>query len=192
MLQGVRSLTMMSSSFLSATDDRRGHMRTSRFATLVAVGVIALPLLACNASAVAASPWSTVPLGKQMAELKGSDTVTGDGFGSSVAVSGPTVIAGVRRRRPRRTGVRVHDDRLRLEAGGRATGLRHGGRGRVRFSVAIPPISPSWAQGVTTTHAGRALRVCEDAGGLEKQVAEPRGSETTAGDCTSVVVAISG
>ena len=36
----------------------------------------------------------TPPIGTQLAELKGSDTVAGDGFGSSVAISGTTAVVG--------------------------------------------------------------------------------------------------
>ena len=60
--------------------------------TLVAVGVISLPLLASSTSAVAASPRTTPPIGTQLAELKGSDTVAGDFFGYSVAFSGTTAV----------------------------------------------------------------------------------------------------
>jgi hypothetical protein len=72
-------------------------MRRSRVATLsafVAVGAISLPLLASTASAVAASPRTTTSIGTQLAELKGSDTVAGDAFGVSVAISGTTAIVG--------------------------------------------------------------------------------------------------
>jgi len=70
-------------------------MRKSRIAGLIAVGAISLPLLASNASAVAASPRAPPPIGTQLAELKGSDIVARDGFGISVAISGTTVVVGV-------------------------------------------------------------------------------------------------
>ena len=69
-------------------------MRTSRIAILIAVGAISLPLLASPASAIGARSRTTVPIGKQLAELKGSDTVAADGFGVSVALSGTTVMVG--------------------------------------------------------------------------------------------------
>ena len=69
-------------------------MRTSRIASLVAVGAISLPLLAGTTSAVAANPRTAPRIGKQLAELKGSDTVAGDFFGSSVAISGTTAVVG--------------------------------------------------------------------------------------------------
>ena len=65
-------------------------MRKSRVAGLsafVAVGAISLPLLASTAAAVAASPRTTTSIGTQLAELNGSDTVAGDRFGDSVAIS---------------------------------------------------------------------------------------------------------
>ena len=72
-------------------------MRKSRIASLpalLAVAVISLPFLADKSSVVAASPRAAAPIGKQLAELKGSDTVAADGFGVSVAISGTTVMVG--------------------------------------------------------------------------------------------------
>ena len=77
--------------------DRRRHVRKSRIGSLsalLAVGAISMPLLASTTAAVAASPRTTPPIGKQLAELKGSDTVAGDYFGYSVAISGTTAIVG--------------------------------------------------------------------------------------------------
>ena len=69
-------------------------MRTSRIASLVAVGAISLPFLTSSTSAVAASPRAAPAIGTQLAELEGSDTVVGDWFGSSVAISGTTAVVG--------------------------------------------------------------------------------------------------
>ncbi|MGO9097923.1 MAG: FG-GAP repeat protein [Acidimicrobiales bacterium] len=71
-------------------------MRTSRIASLLAVGAIFLPLLASTASAVTASPRATPAVGTRLAILKGSDTVAGDNFASSVAISGSTVVVSAR------------------------------------------------------------------------------------------------
>jgi len=60
---------------------------------LLLAGGISLPLLASTAAAAAASPRTIPPIGKQLAELKGSDTVAGDYFGS-VAISGTDAIVG--------------------------------------------------------------------------------------------------
>jgi len=69
-------------------------MRTSRIASLVAVGAISLPLLAGTASAVAASPRTVASSWKQVAPLLGSDSVANDEFGYSVAISGTTAVVG--------------------------------------------------------------------------------------------------
>ena len=69
-------------------------MRTSRLATVIAAAAISLPLLACTASAVAASPRTASAVGKQLAELKGSETVAGDGVGFATAISGTTAVVG--------------------------------------------------------------------------------------------------
>jgi hypothetical protein len=69
-------------------------MRKSLIASLSAlltVGAISLPLLAgCTTTAPRTGPAT----GKQLAELKGSDTVVSDEFGISVAVSGTTAVVG--------------------------------------------------------------------------------------------------
>jgi len=70
-------------------------MRTARLrgsSVLVAVGAILMTLLASTTSAVAASPRAVPSIGTQLAELKGSDTVHGDYFGYSVAISGTTAV----------------------------------------------------------------------------------------------------
>jgi len=70
-------------------------MRGSRIASLIAVGAVSLPLMAGTASAITASPRTPMATSwKQVAELKGSDTVAGNKFGSSVAISGTTAVIG--------------------------------------------------------------------------------------------------
>ncbi len=49
---------------------------------------------ATSAQAPVASTRVSPPIGKKLAELVGSDTVAGDWFGSSMAVSGSTAVAG--------------------------------------------------------------------------------------------------
>jgi hypothetical protein len=66
-------------------------MPMHRTAILVAVGAIALPLLVSTPSAVAASPRRT-PVVWLVDELKGSDTVGNDQFGTSVAISGTSAV----------------------------------------------------------------------------------------------------
>jgi len=63
---------------------------------------------------------------RQVAELVGSDTVAGDGFGVSVAISGGTVGSWVRARCVRRRpGVPVHEGHHRLAPVRRTGGLWH-------------------------------------------------------------------
>jgi len=60
--------------------DKMLKRRKSRIASvreILVIGAISLPLLASTTSAVAASPRTAPPIGKQLAELKGSDTVAG-------------------------------------------------------------------------------------------------------------------
>jgi len=47
-------------------------------------------------------------IGKQLAELKGSDTLTGDALGVSAAISGTTALVEHRAPRKMPAGVRVH------------------------------------------------------------------------------------
>ena len=64
---------------------------------------------------------------EQTAELKGSDTVAGDNFGVAVGISGTTIVVGVVQPRLnfRGTGLRVHQDGVRLETGCRAVKPGH-------------------------------------------------------------------
>jgi hypothetical protein len=70
-------------------------MRTSRIIGLIAVGAISLPLLAsCSTKPTVTGPKTKAPIGKQLAELVGSDTAASDLFGFSVATSGTTTVVG--------------------------------------------------------------------------------------------------
>jgi hypothetical protein len=66
-------------------------MPRHRTASLIAVGAIALPLLVSTPLAVAASP-RRIPAVWLVDELKGSDTVGNDQFGTSVAISGTSAV----------------------------------------------------------------------------------------------------
>ena len=59
---------------------------------ILATGAISLPLLSNTTSAV--SPRTTPPIGKQLAELKGSDTVARGRFDKSVAISSTSAVVG--------------------------------------------------------------------------------------------------
>ena len=69
-------------------------MRRFCIASLIAVGAISLALSGSTATAVAASPRAAPPVGTQLSELKGSDTVAGDYLGYSVAISGTSAVVG--------------------------------------------------------------------------------------------------
>ena len=170
-------------------------MRTSRIASLpalLAVAAISLPLLAGTSSAVAASPRTTPPIGTQLAELKGSDTVAGDFFGYSVALSGSTAVV----------GAYVH-----ANSAGRAyvftesaTGWNQAAELKGSDTVAGDAFGGSVAISGTTvvvgalSHANNAGRVyvfTKTATGW-KQAAELKGSDTVAGDFFGYSVALSG
>lgn len=68
--------------------------RTVSLSALLVAGAVFLPLLAGSTTAIAASPRATPPIGANWAELEGSGTIAGGQFGSSVAVSGATVVVG--------------------------------------------------------------------------------------------------
>jgi hypothetical protein len=71
-------------------------MRNSRCVALAVLTVIAVTVmpLAGGTSTAAVRSSTTPTIGRQLAELKGSDTVARDDFGSSVAISGTTAVVG--------------------------------------------------------------------------------------------------
>ena len=123
---------------------------------------------------------------EQVAELKGSDTVAGDHFGDSVAISGTTAVVGATPRRDR-PGLRVHQDGGPLGAGWRAEGLWH-------CCLEVPRSRGSHlghAAIVGSWGAGRAYVFTKTADSWA-QVAELKGSDTVARDMFGQSVAISG
>jgi nucleoside-specific outer membrane channel protein Tsx len=167
-------------------------MRTSCIASLVAVGALSLPLLASTTSAVAASPRTTPPIGTQLAELKGSDTVADDGFGVSVAISGTTAVVGApayakdagRAYVFAKTGS-VWKQVAELKGSDTVAGDYFGYTVAISGTTAVVG-SPSLAK-----RAGRAY-VFAKTGSVWKQAAELKGSDTVAGDGFGGSVAISG
>ena len=72
-------------------------MGKSRCVGLAALSVMAATVVALTASGTstgAVRSQTTSEIGTQLAELKGSDTVAADTFGSSVAISGATAVVG--------------------------------------------------------------------------------------------------
>ena len=167
-------------------------MHTSRLVILVAAGAIALPLSACGTSTVAPSSRTTTPIGKQMAELEGTDTVAGDGTGSSVAISGTTAIVGAydhakdagRAYLFSISGSSWHQV-TELQGADTVAGDEFGS------SVAISGTTAVVGAGNHADHAGSAYVFTKTPDGW-KQAAELKGSDTTAGDYFGWSVAVSG
>ncbi|MGO9408865.1 MAG: FG-GAP repeat protein [Acidimicrobiales bacterium] len=129
---------------------------------------------------------------KQTAELKGSDTVTGDNFGTSVALSGTTVVvssygqADSAGRAYVFTGTAgVWKQTAELKGSDTAAGDYFG------ISAAVSGTSAVVGAYDHATDAGRAY-VFTDTAGVWKQTAELKGSDTAAGDHFGVSVAVSG
>ena len=167
-------------------------MRTSRVAVLVVLGGIMVSLLAGPVSASGARPRTTPPVGLQLGELKGSDTVAQDGFGVSVAISGTTVVAGApgyaksagRVYVFAKTGTSWHQ--VAELKGSDTIGSDYFG-----YSVAISGTtlvvgSPGFAK-----DAGRAYVFTDTAGGWHQAV-ELKGSDTATSDYFGYSVAVSG
>ena len=167
-------------------------MRTSRLATVIAAAAISLPLLACTASAVAASPRTASAVGKQLAELKGSETVAGDGVGFATAISGTTAVVGAYNHAKGAGRAYVFtmagsgwSQVAELQGSDTVAGDEFGS------SVAISGTTAVVGAGDHAGHAGRAYVFTKTAAGW-KQVAELRGGDTIAGDYFGWSVATSG
>ena len=166
-------------------------MRASRIAVLIAVGAISLPLLASPALAGARSR-SGSPIGMQLGELKGTDTVASDGFGVSVAISGTTVAVGApgyaksagRAYLFGKSGVGWKQS-TELKGSDIVASDYFGYSVFISGSTAVVG-APGYAK-----DAGRAY-VFTDAAGGWKQVAELKGTNTVAGDYFGYSVVISG
>ncbi len=167
-------------------------MRTSRIAGLIAVGAISLPLLSGPASATDARLRSTPPIGRQLAELKGSDTVADSGFGFSVAVSGTTAVVGapIYTKNAGRAYVFINT------AGGwkqvaELKGSDTVGDDGFGISVAISGTTALVGADGHAKEAGRAYVFTNTAGGWE-QAAELKGSDTVGVDGFRISVVMSG
>ena len=134
----------------------------------------------------------TLQVRTQLAELKGSDTVTGDLFGDSVAISGATVVVGA-------WGHAGEAGRAYLFTE-TATGWNQVaelkgsdtvGHDLFGYSVAVSGTTVVVGAFGTAKGAGRAYVFTETQAGW-KQAAELRGSDTVAGDNFGYSVAISG
>jgi nucleoside-specific outer membrane channel protein Tsx len=127
---------------------------------------------------------------KQVAELEGSDTVTGDEFGWSVAVSGTTVVVGSDHGNTGQVYVFTKTASgwkqvAELEGSDTVTGDEFG------WSVAVSGKTVVVGAESHAASAGRAYVFTKTASGW-KQVSELEGADTVAGDTFGSSVAISG
>ena len=128
---------------------------------------------------------------KQVAELKGSDTVANDQFGTSVAVSGTTVVVGAEDHA--RSAGRAYVFTKRAGSWKQVAELKGDdtvARDYFGYSVAISE-NTAIVGSYNHADAGRAYVFTKRSGRWE-QVAELSGSDTAAGDYFGYSVAVSG
>ena len=165
-----------------------GKSRIASLPALLVACAISLPLLAsCTSAGVTRSRTAT----RQLAELKGSDTVASDEFGVSVAVSGTKAVVG--------TSGAAYPGRAYVFAKS-ASGWTQVAELKGSDTVAADRFGASVAISGTTVvvgaydhakDAGRAYVFTETASGWT-QVAELKGSDTVADDYFGWSVAVSG
>ncbi len=129
---------------------------------------------------------------KQAAELKGDDSLAGDQFGSSVAISGATVLVGATNRAAASGGAYVFTktsggwkQAAELKGSDTVSGNHFG------WSVAISGTTAVVGAFLHANSAGRAYVFDGTASGW-KQAAELVGSDTAAGDGFGISVAMTG
>ena len=167
-------------------------MRRSLAGGLLVVAAASLPLLVSSASAVAASSRAAPSIGKQLAELKGSDTLGGDAVGVSVAISGTTAAVGApdhakdagRAYVFTSTAAGWHEA-AELKGSDTVAGDYFG------YAVAISGTTVVVSAPGFAKNAGRAYIFARTATGW-KQAAELKGSDTVAGDYFGDSLAMSG
>ncbi|MGA3354630.1 MAG: hypothetical protein ABSD85_15825 [Acidimicrobiales bacterium] len=160
---------------------------------LLAAGVISsLPLLASLTSTIGVSPRTTSPIGKLLAELKGSDTVAGNAFGVSVAISGAIATVGAPGYAKNAGRAYVFGkmgtgwkQTAELKGSDTVAGDYFGYTAAISGTIAVVS-APGYAK-----DAGRVYVFAETTTGW-KQAAELKGFDTVAGDYFGDSVAISG
>ncbi len=167
-------------------------MRRSLIGGLLVVVATSLPLLASPASAVTASPRAAPSIGRQLAELKGSDTLAGDAVGVSVAISGTTAVVGgpgsakdAGRAYVFTSTAAGWQQAAELKGSDTVAGDYFG------YAVAISDTTVVVSAPGFAKNAGRAYIFARTATGW-KQAAELKGSDTVAGDYFGDSVATSG
>ena len=159
---------------------------------LLVVAATSLPFLVSSASAVAASPRAAPSIGKQLAELKGSDTLTGDALGVSAAISGTTALVGAPgsakdagRAYVFTSTVAGWKEAVELKGSDTVASDFFG------YSVAVSGTTAFVSAPGFAKNAGRLYIFVRTATGW-KQTAELKGSDTVAGDYFGDSLAISG
>jgi DNA-binding beta-propeller fold protein YncE len=144
------------------------------------------------ARAGAVSPRAPLFTGQQLAELKGSDTVAGDWFGTSVAVSGSTAMVGAPGHADKAGRAYVFTETAtgwqqaaELKGSDTVAGDLFGGDVAVSGATAVVGATRH------ANYAGRAYVFTKTASGWQ-QVAELEGSDTVADDLFGWSVAVSG
>jgi hypothetical protein len=150
-----------------------------------------MTLLASTTSAVAASPRAVPSIGTQLAELKGSDTVHGDYFGYSVAISGTTAVVGA----PGHASAGRAYVFTKTASGWQQTVELKGSSNskKDQFGSAVAISGTTAIVGADShAHGAGAAYVFAKTASSWKQVAELKGSDAVAHDSFGYSVAISG
>jgi hypothetical protein len=156
------------------------------------MAAISSSILACPPSVVAASLRVTTPIGRQLAELKGSNALAGDAVGVSVAISGTTAVVGApgyakdAGRAYVYSGTAGHWTQVaELKGADTVSGDFFG------YSVAISGTTVIASAPGYAKNAGRVYVFTGTAEGW-KQVAELKGTDTASSDYLGDSVAVSG
>ena len=165
-----------------------GKSRIANLSAILVVGAMSVPLLASCSSTSSGTSSGTA---KQLAELKGSDTVASDEFGVSVGISGTNAVVG--------TSGAAYPGRAyvfnKTAAGWKQVAELKGSDtvAADRFGTAVAISGTTVVVGAYdhAKDAGRAYVFAKTAAGW-KQVAELKGSDTVANDYFGWSVAISG
>jgi hypothetical protein len=169
------------------------HMPRLALASAVIAGAIAVPLLASTGSASATTSRTTSSsITAQLAELRGSDTVAGDFFGGSVAISGNTAVVGADQHASLAGAAYVFRESggvwkqvAELKGSDTVAGDMFG------VSVAISGNTAVVGADGRASYTGSAY-VFTESGGVWKQAAELKGSDTVKYDTFGYSVALSG
>ena len=165
-----------------------GKSRIANLSAILVVGAMSVPLLASCSSTSSGTSSGTA---KQLAELKGSDTVASDEFGVSVGISGTNAVVG--------TSGAAYPGRAyvfnKTAAGWKQVAELKGSDtvAADRFGTAVAISGTTVVVGAYdhAKDAGRAYVFAKTAAGW-KQVAELRGSDVVAENGFGTSVAISG